>query len=73
MSTPLYSTIRSPEPSKDCMKIVNKLVEDGLLSPLQLEGSSFAIQHHCKIIENKYCLGFFLGDGAGIGKGRQIE
>lgn len=68
----LLASVSSPEPSKECMKIVKKLAEDGLLSPLQLEGSSLAIQRHCKIIENKYRLGFFLGDGAGIGKGRQI-
>lgn len=68
----LLASVSSPEPSQDCMEIVKKLAEDGLLSPLQLEGSSLAIQRHCKIIQNQYRLGFFLGDGAGIGKGRQI-
>ena len=48
------------------------------LSPLQMEGVLLAIQRHRRIIMTSssggpYRAGFFLGDGAGIGKGRQIS
>lgn len=43
------------------------------LSPLQMEGVLLAIQRHQRIFTNSQeRAGFFLGDGAGIGKGRQI-
>ena len=45
---------------------------EGKLSDLQLEGILFACQRHLKILPNGNRAGFFIGDGAGVGKGRQI-
>jgi hypothetical protein len=44
----------------------------GKLSRLQLEGVLYACQRHQQIRADGTRCGFFLGDGAGIGKGRQI-
>ena len=41
------------------------------LTPLQLEGVGLAINAFRKVYGTERC-GFFLGDGAGVGKGRQI-
>jgi hypothetical protein len=49
------------------------IIERGLLSSLQLEGVLYAGQRHSYILpgrEERHA--FFLGDGAGVGKGRQI-
>ena len=43
------------------------------LSPLQLEGVLLALQRHRRIFRNGERAGFFLGDGAGIGKGEKGE
>ena len=50
-------------------------VETGLLSNLQLEGTLYACQRHLRFLPGAVTptrYGFFLGDGAGVGKGRQI-
>lgn len=41
------------------------------LSPLQLEGVLLALQRHKRIFRNGERAGFFIGDGAGIGKGKR--
>lgn len=48
------------------------IVRDGVLSSLQLEGCLFACQRHQQIFPNGARAGFFLADGAGVGKGRQL-
>ncbi|CAH3034332.1 unnamed protein product [Porites lobata] len=48
------------------------LVETGKLSDLQLEGVLYACQRHQMVLANGQRAGFFIGDGAGVGKGRQI-
>ncbi|CAG9465812.1 unnamed protein product [Pedinophyceae sp. YPF-701] len=48
------------------------VVERGLLSDLQLEGVLYACDRHRTIMPDGTRAGFFLGDGAGVGKGRQI-
>ena len=40
---------------------------------LQLEGVLFAAQAHQRILPSGERAGFFIGDGAGVGKGRQIS
>eukprot|EP00039_Didymoeca_costata_P003109 m.65130 g.65130 ORF g.65130 m.65130 type:complete len:1396 (-) comp11709_c0_seq1:101-4288(-) len=50
----------------------SSIVDDGVLSELQLEGVLYACQRHQKILHTGHRAGFFLGDGAGVGKGRQI-
>lgn len=47
-------------------------VTQGKLSSLQLEGIVHACQRHQMILANGQRAGFFIGDGAGVGKGRQI-
>lgn len=48
------------------------VITNNLLSKLQLEGVLFACQKHQKLLPNGQRAGFFIGDGAGVGKGRQI-
>ena len=50
----------------------SRLVSGGLLSDLQLDGVLFACQRHQYILPNSTRAGFFLGDAAGVGKGRQV-
>ncbi|XP_064639306.1 uncharacterized protein LOC135494911 [Lineus longissimus] len=51
----------------------NVIIKYGLLSSLQLEGILYACQRHQLILPNGTRAGFFIGDGAGVGKGRQIS
>jgi len=44
----------------------------GALSNLQLETVAYACQRHESIMANGCRAGFFLGDGVGLGKGRQL-
>jgi hypothetical protein len=39
---------------------------------LQLEGVLYACTKHLEVMHNGSRAGFFIGDGAGVGKGRQI-
>jgi hypothetical protein len=39
---------------------------------LQLEGVLYACTKHQEVMHNGSRAGFFIGDGAGVGKGRQI-
>lgn len=48
------------------------VIEQRRLSSLQLEGVLFACQRHQLILKNGNRAGFFLADGAGVGKGRQV-
>ncbi len=48
--------------------IPSKIIEEGKLSNLQLEGISYACQRHLISLPNGERAGFFIGDGAGIGK-----
>ena len=50
-------------------------IEDGTLSSLQLEGVILACQRHLTILPTTppSRAAFFLGDGAGVGKGRQLS
>lgn len=47
------------------------IVDKGLLSGLQLENVTYAGQAHLDMLLNGYRKGFFVGDGTGVGKGRQ--
>ena len=51
----------------------DEFVETGKLSKLQLEGVLFACQKHCEFAPDGKRYGFMIGDGAGVGKGRQIS
>ena len=64
---------RAHDESSDCLV---ELALSQALSPLQLEGSTLAITRHNRLLldenQNTIRAGFFIGDAAGIGKGRQI-
>ena len=80
----LLASVSAPQPRKECLQVVTQLAEEGKLSPLQVEGVGLAIHRHCRLLKQDndaapgtpkqhfVRAGFFLGDGAGIGKGRQI-
>lgn len=55
----------------------DEIVEGGLLSSLQLEGALYACQRHSRFLPGSGSrperAAFFLGDGAGVGKGRQVS
>ena len=48
------------------------MLDKNKLSSLQLEGVLFACQKHQSILPSGERAGFFIGDGAGVGKGRQL-
>ncbi|EDQ86658.1 uncharacterized protein MONBRDRAFT_28079 [Monosiga brevicollis MX1] len=48
------------------------VIDDGKLSALQLEGVMYACMQHERILPNGYRRAILIGDGAGVGKGRQI-
>lgn len=54
------------------LKLPNKLIESRALSSAQLETVVYASQIHEKYLTTGARCGFFLGDGAGVGKGRQL-
>ena len=49
-----------------------EIYEKKQLSSLQLEAITYAAQSHEKFLPNGKRVGFLIGDGAGVGKGRQI-
>ncbi|KFM25511.1 Strawberry notch-like protein 1 [Auxenochlorella protothecoides] len=49
-----------------------ELVDAGVLSALQLESVVYACQRHEQLLPDGSRCGFFIGDGAGVGKGRTI-
>lgn len=48
------------------------LIDSGALSDAQLENISYAGQAHEQVLPNGSRKGYFIGDGTGVGKGRQI-
>ncbi|XP_078614112.1 uncharacterized protein LOC144883439 isoform X1 [Branchiostoma floridae x Branchiostoma japonicum] len=53
--------------------IPDDVITSGKLSALQLEGVIYACTRHQMVLPNGCRAGFFIGDGAGVGKGRQIS
>ncbi|XP_022100278.1 protein FORGETTER 1-like [Acanthaster planci] len=49
-----------------------ELITEGKLSRLQLEGILYTCQRHQTVLPNGNRAGCFIGDAAGVGKGRQI-
>ena len=52
--------------------LVNRVIQPRLLSGSQLETVLRASQRHEQRLYTGERMGFFLGDGAGVGKGRQL-
>ncbi|KAF0732932.1 hypothetical protein Ae201684_010041 [Aphanomyces euteiches] len=68
----LLSTAPLPPCTYPHEALPNEVIEQGKLTNLQLEGVLYACMQHQKILPNGERCGFFLGDGTGVGKGRQL-
>jgi len=67
------SAVKAPKPPDDCLEdIASAVVKEGKLSNLQLEAVAYANMCFGKNLEDGSRRGFFIGDGAGIGKGREL-
>ena len=67
------SAVKAPKPPDDCLEdIASAVVSEGKLSNLQLEAVAYANMCFGKNLEDGSRRGFFIGDGAGIGKGREL-
>lgn len=51
--------------------IDQSIIDKGLISDVQLENISYAGQAHEEMLESGSRRGYFIGDGTGVGKGRQ--
>ena len=51
---------------------LDDLIQDKVLSGLQLESIVYACQRHEQLLPDDSRAGMFIGDGAGVGKGRTI-
>eukprot|EP00277_Geminigera_cryophila_P001483 CAMPEP_0179412588 /NCGR_PEP_ID=MMETSP0799-20121207/4560_1 /TAXON_ID=46947 /ORGANISM="Geminigera cryophila, Strain CCMP2564" /LENGTH=461 /DNA_ID=CAMNT_0021184833 /DNA_START=177 /DNA_END=1560 /DNA_ORIENTATION=- len=69
------SAVNLPAPTYPLRDSLDKysIIDSAKLSCLQLEGVQYACQRHQLILPGGTRAGFFLGDGAGVGKGRQIS
>jgi antirestriction protein ArdC/phage/plasmid primase-like uncharacterized protein len=66
------SAVEPPAPTYAPVLPAN-LIQDGLLSIAQLESVIYAGQAHSELLPNGSRKGFFIGDGTGVGKGREIS
>ncbi|XP_027354630.1 protein FORGETTER 1 [Abrus precatorius] len=71
VETSSLSAVQPPEPTYDPITKDN-LESSNALSCLQIETLVYACQRHLQHISNGARAGFFIGDGAGVGKGRTI-
>jgi hypothetical protein len=69
----LLASVRAPLVPPSTAACLLDLATSKALSPLQLESVLLAIQRHRRIFSGNVRAGFFIGDGAGVGKGRQIS
>ncbi|HLP81865.1 MAG TPA: strawberry notch family protein, partial [Nitrosomonas sp.] len=66
------SAVEPPAPSYSPI-LPKGLIDIGLLSIAQLEAVVYAGQAHSELLPNGSRKGFFIGDGTGVGKGREIS
>uniref|UniRef100_A0A7N0RBP2 PHD-type domain-containing protein n=1 Tax=Kalanchoe fedtschenkoi TaxID=63787 RepID=A0A7N0RBP2_KALFE len=71
VETSSLSAVQPPEPTYN-LRIKDDVVKSNTLSCLQIETLIYASQRHLQRLETGHRAGFFLGDGAGVGKGRTI-
>ncbi|KAK4786922.1 hypothetical protein SAY86_010755 [Trapa natans] len=71
VETSSLSAVQPPEPTYN-LKIVDNLGSSKALSCLQIETLVYACQRHNQHLPNGSRAGFFVGDGAGVGKGRTM-
>ncbi|XP_064935454.1 protein FORGETTER 1-like isoform X1 [Musa acuminata AAA Group] len=71
VETSSLSAVQPPEPTYH-LKIMDDLEKSNALSCLQIETLVYACQRHLHHLQDGARAGFFIGDGAGVGKGRTI-
>lgn len=71
VETTSLSAVQPPEPTYN-LTIMDELDETNALSCLQIETIVYACQRHLHHLPTGARAGFFIGDGAGVGKGRTI-
>lgn len=71
VETSSLSAVQPPEPTYD-LKIKDDLENSKALSCLQIETLVYACQRHLQHLQDGARAGFFIGDGAGVGKGRTV-
>lgn len=49
-----------------------EVLSSGVLSRVQLEAVIYVLQQHEKMLPSRVRAGFFIGDGTGVGKGREL-
>lgn len=65
------AAVEPPDPTYT-PQLSNEIVTKGLLSDAQLENVVYAGQAHSQTLPSGERKGYFIGDGTGVGKGRQI-
>ncbi|HOW63120.1 MAG TPA: strawberry notch family protein, partial [Candidatus Contendobacter sp.] len=65
------AAVQPPAPTY-APRLPSRVITDGLLSLAQLEAVVYAGQAHSEVLPNGARKGFFIGDGTGVGKGREI-
>ncbi|KAK3042673.1 hypothetical protein RJ639_000925 [Escallonia herrerae] len=71
VETSSLSAVQPPEPTYD-LQTKDELESLKALSCLQIETLVYACQRHIQHLPNGARAGFFVGDGAGVGKGRTV-
>ncbi|GAB2276382.1 udp-glycosyltransferase [Dionaea muscipula] len=71
VETSSLSAVQPPDPMYK-LNIEKELETSNALSCLQIETLVYACQRHLQHLQNETRAGFFVGDGAGVGKGRTI-
>lgn len=66
------SSVNPPKPTYNPV-LQKNIIDSGKLSSAQLEAIVYAGQAHQKKLPNGQTKGFFIGDGTGVGKGREIS
>jgi len=61
-----------PPPVTYKPNLPQNIIDNGILSDVQLEAVTYAGQSHSQTLPDGNARGFFLGDGTGVGKGRTI-
>ena len=65
------ASVLPPDPSYK-ITVPKEVVTDGKLSDAQLEAVVYAGQAHSKVSDDGVRRGYFIGDGTGVGKGREV-
>ncbi|CAN6455835.1 unnamed protein product [Victoria cruziana] len=71
VETSSLSAVQPPDPTYE-LKIKDQIVKCKSLSCLQIETIIYSCQRHAQHLSSGARAGFFMGDGAGVGKGRTI-